>query len=84
MDRRTMLKGSLVLTATGHTVVSNRDIVENAHSSRMATSDAPADVVRHHAARIIEAMNLIRPDKSYRFHLNTTEGYIHITGDKIA
>lgn len=66
MDRRTVLKGGIILAATSHVVASPPDApIESISVDEFLKVATPAEIVRYHTNSLMEAMALMHPDKSW-------------------
>lgn len=79
MNRRTILKGSLVLAATSHTAVATAETSAPATVSidEFLAKALPSERVRYHSNALVEAMAELHPDKAgWRVHTDHEHAFV--------
>lgn len=82
MDRRSFLRGGLVLAATSHAAANAPEMVTAAAVSideflKVAT---PAEIARYHTDALMDAMAALRPDIKFMALTDINLGYVHVVG----
>lgn len=66
MDRRTVLKGGLVLAVTSHAAASSLELQSvSASLDEFLNMATPAEVIRYHTNALMEALAAAHPDKAW-------------------
>jgi hypothetical protein len=82
MNRRTILKGGIVLAVTGHTAVASDETSPAAVSiDDFLDSATPAERARYHANGLMEAMAEMHPDRSWRSEICHKHRFVLTVGD---
>lgn len=82
MNRRTILKGGIVLAVTGHTAVASGEASPAVVSiDDFLANGTPAEIVRYHANALADAMAEMHPDHSWRSEVDHKHHFVLTVGD---
>lgn len=77
MNRRAVLKGSLVLAATSHTAVAVADAQATMSIDDFLAKALPSEKARYHSNALVEAMAELHPGKvGWRVHTDHEHAFV--------